>query len=90
MTRQMAGDYAKYGVRVNAPCPGWVDTPFNEPFIDQMGGREAIEAYIRERVARPLGERRRDRRVDLFLVSTFLLHDGTVLVWTGARRWSDR
>ncbi len=44
MTRQMAGDYAKYGVRVNALCPGWVDTPFNEPFIDQMGGREAIEA----------------------------------------------
>ncbi|WP_026617850.1 SDR family NAD(P)-dependent oxidoreductase [Ensifer aridi] len=53
MTRQMAGDYAKYGVRVNALCPGWVDTPFNEPFIAQMGGRSAIEAYIRERV--PLG-----------------------------------
>ncbi|THK33849.1 SDR family oxidoreductase [Ensifer sp. MPMI2T] len=53
MTRQMAGDYAKYGVRVNALCPGWVDTPFNEPFIAQMGGRGAIEAYIREKV--PLG-----------------------------------
>ncbi|MEY9629312.1 SDR family NAD(P)-dependent oxidoreductase [Sinorhizobium fredii] len=53
MTRQMAGDYAKYGVRVNALCPGWVDTPFNEPFIKQMGGRGAIEAYIREKV--PLG-----------------------------------
>ncbi|MBP1883374.1 SDR family NAD(P)-dependent oxidoreductase [Sinorhizobium mexicanum] len=53
MTRQMAGDYAKCGVRVNALCPGWVDTPFNEPFIAQMGGRGAIEAYIREKV--PLG-----------------------------------
>ncbi|PST22214.1 SDR family NAD(P)-dependent oxidoreductase [Mesorhizobium plurifarium] len=53
MTRQMAGDYARYGVRVNALCPGWVDTPFNEPFIAQMGGRGAIEAYIREKV--PLG-----------------------------------
>ncbi|MDP9810438.1 NAD(P)-dependent dehydrogenase (short-subunit alcohol dehydrogenase family) [Rhizobium tibeticum] len=53
MTRQMAGDYAKYGVRVNALCPGWVDTPFNEPFIAQMGGRGAIEAYITEKV--PLG-----------------------------------
>ncbi|MBP2236832.1 NAD(P)-dependent dehydrogenase (short-subunit alcohol dehydrogenase family) [Sinorhizobium kostiense] len=53
MTRQMAGDYAKFGVRVNALCPGWVDTPFNEPFIRQMGGRDAIEAYIREKV--PLG-----------------------------------
>ena len=53
MTRQMAGDYAKFGIRVNALCPGWVDTPFNEPFIAQMGGREAIEAYVREKV--PLG-----------------------------------
>jgi NAD(P)-dependent dehydrogenase (short-subunit alcohol dehydrogenase family) len=53
MTRQMAGDYAKFGIRVNALCPGWVDTPFNEPFIAQMGGREAIEGYIAEKV--PLG-----------------------------------
>ncbi|MBB3657719.1 NAD(P)-dependent dehydrogenase (short-subunit alcohol dehydrogenase family) [Rhizobium sp. BK650] len=50
MTRQMAGDYAKFGVRVNALCPGWVDTPFNEPFIAQMGGRDAIESYIAEKV----------------------------------------
>lgn len=53
MTRQMAGDYAKFGIRVNALCPGWVDTPFNEPFIAQMGGRGKIEGYIAEKV--PLG-----------------------------------
>lgn len=53
MTRQMAGDYARFGMRVNALCPGWVDTPFNGPFIAQMGGRSAIEAYIAEKV--PLG-----------------------------------
>lgn len=53
MTRQMAGDYAKFGIRVNALCPGWVDTPFNEPFIAQMGGRCVIEGYIAEKV--PLG-----------------------------------
>ncbi|XAZ21269.1 SDR family oxidoreductase (plasmid) [Sinorhizobium sp. B11] len=53
MTRQMAGDYAKFCIRVNALCPGWVDTPFNEPFIAQMGGRGAIESYIADKV--PLG-----------------------------------
>jgi NAD(P)-dependent dehydrogenase (short-subunit alcohol dehydrogenase family) len=53
MVRQIAVDYGRYGVRVNALCPGWVDTPFNEPFIRQMGGRDTIEAYIRDKI--PLG-----------------------------------
>lgn len=50
MTRQMSIDYARYNVRVNALCPGWVDTPFNEPYIAQMGGRAAIEAYVRTKI----------------------------------------
>ncbi|TGS34054.1 SDR family oxidoreductase, partial [bacterium M00.F.Ca.ET.180.01.1.1] len=43
----------KHNVRINALCPGWVDTPFNEPFIAQMGGRDAIENYVRTKI--PMG-----------------------------------
>ena len=53
MTRQIALDYARYNVRVNALCPGWVDTPFNEPFMRQMGGRAALETYVRTKI--PMG-----------------------------------
>jgi NAD(P)-dependent dehydrogenase (short-subunit alcohol dehydrogenase family) len=53
MTKQIALDYARHNVRVNALCPGWVDTPFNEPFMRQMGGRGALEHYVREKI--PMG-----------------------------------
>ncbi len=53
MVRQMALDYARFNIRVNALCPGWVDTPFNEPFMRQMGGREALERYVAEQI--PMG-----------------------------------
>jgi NAD(P)-dependent dehydrogenase (short-subunit alcohol dehydrogenase family) len=53
MVKQIAIDYGKYGVRVNALCPGWVDTPFNDAFTRQMGGREALLAYVRDKI--PMG-----------------------------------
>jgi len=46
MTRQIAVDYAVDNIRCNALCPGFVDTPFNDGFQQQMGGRAALETYV--------------------------------------------
>jgi NAD(P)-dependent dehydrogenase (short-subunit alcohol dehydrogenase family) len=40
LARQAARDFASEKIRVNALCPGWVDTPFNEPAWQAYGGRE--------------------------------------------------
>ena len=53
MVKQIAIDYGRHGVRINALCPGWVDTPFNDAFMRQMGGREALLRYIAEKI--PMG-----------------------------------
>ncbi len=44
--RQMAVDFARDGIRVNVVCPGWIDTPFNEPAIERAGGRDALAPFI--------------------------------------------
>lgn len=53
MARQIAADHARYNVRCNALCPGFVDTPFNRGFEVQMGGRAALETYVADTI--PLG-----------------------------------
>lgn len=52
-TKALAAELAADGIRVNSVCPGWIDTPFNQPAIDFMGGREKQETLVRASV--PLG-----------------------------------
>lgn len=46
LTRSLADELGPDGIRVNCICPGWVDTPFNEPFWAHAG-RGAIEEVVR-------------------------------------------
>ena len=44
MTRSLAAGLSPEGVRVNAVCPGFVDTPHQREFLDVPAQRERIEA----------------------------------------------
>ena len=52
LTRDIAVSYAAQGVRCNAVCPGWVDTPMNESFVEEVGADEALVRVARQQ---PLG-----------------------------------
>src|SRR5699024_6590029 len=45
-TRSLAVELAPLNIRANCLAPGWVDTPFNAPAIDSMGGSRVFESMI--------------------------------------------
>ncbi len=46
MSKGMAIDYAKDGIRVNVICPGWIQTPLVEDWFHQQKDPDAARRYI--------------------------------------------
>lgn len=49
LTRTMAIDFARDGIRVNAVCPGWIDTPLVAGIFAASGRPEAMRREVAER-----------------------------------------
>ena len=53
MTRAMAMEWGRYGINVNALCPGYVDTEINHHVWQTEAGQKMIQAMPRKRVGKP-------------------------------------
>ncbi|GAA0438980.1 oxidoreductase [Acrocarpospora corrugata] len=53
LTRSLAVAMGPDGVAVTCVCPGWIDTPFNDPYWQRVGGRDSAQQALEARI--PLG-----------------------------------
>lgn len=78
LTRTVALEYAQENIRVNAICPGMIDTPMNANFEQEVGGRAKLEEICL--TLQPLGLGRPEQ---VAAVAVFLASDESSLI-TGA------
>jgi NAD(P)-dependent dehydrogenase (short-subunit alcohol dehydrogenase family) len=53
MTRSMALEWGKYGINVNAICPGYIDTDINHHVWQTEAGQKMVQAMPRKRIGKP-------------------------------------
>ncbi len=70
LSKAIAVSYAHKGIRCNALCPGWVDTPLNVKLAEELGGLDNLTPLIKAQ--QPQGRMATTREVAnavLFLAS---------------------
>ncbi len=53
MTRAMAVEWGRFGINVNAICPGYIATEMNQDYFNSEQGRQLLEALPRKRIGKP-------------------------------------
>jgi hypothetical protein len=53
MTKAMALEWGKYGINVNAICPGYIDTEINHSHWNTEAGQKLVQMLPRKRVGQP-------------------------------------
>jgi dihydroanticapsin dehydrogenase len=71
LSKGIALDYAKQGIRCNVVCPGWVDTPINYAHAEMLGGLQQVYDTIDS--FQPIG--RPGEPVEIANVIAFLASD---------------
>jgi NAD(P)-dependent dehydrogenase (short-subunit alcohol dehydrogenase family) len=53
LTKAMALELARYGIRVNALCPGYIETDLNQDFFASEAGQAMVKRIPQRRLGRP-------------------------------------
>jgi NAD(P)-dependent dehydrogenase (short-subunit alcohol dehydrogenase family) len=53
MTKAMAVEWGKFGINVNAICPGYIDTEINHAHWETEGGKKLVQMLPRKRIGHP-------------------------------------
>jgi NAD(P)-dependent dehydrogenase (short-subunit alcohol dehydrogenase family) len=53
LTRALAMEWARHGIRVNAICPGYIETEMNSAFWKTPDGKKLIERIPQRRIGQP-------------------------------------
>jgi len=84
LSKALAVSYAEQGIRVNALCPGWVETPMNLKVAEDLGGMDKLYPIVKRQ--QPLGRMASTREVAYAVL--FLASDESTAV-TGSALYVD-